>query len=187
MSEQAIKQSARDRLVTTAGALFYQNGYRGVGIDRVIADSGVAKATFYNHFPSKDDLIVAWIEQAARFGEGFEANIAAANPRPLLPIFDAYIELAVRPACMGCTFQGTAAEFPEPAHPAHAASLTVKKAVMARFETYAAAEGHARPKAIAEMLFLLLEGIWASVRMFGPHAAPLSHAKDAARAILKNG
>ena len=117
MSELAIKQSARERLVATAGSLFYQSGYRGVGIDRVIADSGVAKATFYNHFPSKDDLIVAWIEQAARFGESFEAAIESINPHPLLPIFDAYIELAVRPACMGCTFQGTAAEFPEPAHP----------------------------------------------------------------------
>jgi AcrR family transcriptional regulator len=177
------KRMARDRLVTAAGALFYAEGYRGVGIDRVIADSGVAKATFYNHFPSKDDLIVAWIEQAATFGAAMEAEIAATSATPMSDVFDAYVDIALRPACMGCTFQGTAAEFPDKTHPAHAASLKVKNDVIARFEHHAAAQGVEDPRAVAEALFLLLEGVWAAVRMFGAQA-PLGRAKAAARAIL---
>ncbi|MGL5012068.1 MAG: TetR/AcrR family transcriptional regulator, partial [Paracoccaceae bacterium] len=58
--------SARDRIVTTAGSLFYREGYRAIGVDRVIAEADVAKATFYRHFPSKDDLIVAWVETAEK-------------------------------------------------------------------------------------------------------------------------
>ena len=56
--------SARDRILSVAGPLFYREGYRATGIDRVIAEADVAKATFYKHFPSKDDLITAWIARA---------------------------------------------------------------------------------------------------------------------------
>ena len=50
----------RERILETAANLFYANGYRAVGIDRIIAESGVAKMSFYRHFPSKDDLIAAY-------------------------------------------------------------------------------------------------------------------------------
>ncbi|PJI99395.1 TetR family transcriptional regulator [Acidovorax sp. 69] len=53
---------ARDRLLLTAHALFYRDGIRATGIDRVIAESGVTKVTFYRHFPSKNDLICAYLE-----------------------------------------------------------------------------------------------------------------------------
>jgi AcrR family transcriptional regulator len=49
--------SARDRILAVAGRLFYRDGYRAIGVDRVIGEAEVAKATFYKHFPSKDDLI----------------------------------------------------------------------------------------------------------------------------------
>jgi AcrR family transcriptional regulator len=178
------KTGPRDRLLSAAGALFYRDGYRAVGIDRVIAESGVAKATFYNQFASKDDLIAAWIEKAGRFGAEMETRIAASHDAPLLPVFDAYVDLARKAECLGCAFQGTAAEFPDPAHKAHAASLAVKRDVIARFEDHAATEGLAEPRAVAEMLFLLLEGVWASVRMFRGDA-PLAQAKRAARALVK--
>lgn len=55
----AAKSQARQRLLETADRLFYQDGVRAVGIDRVIAEAGVAKMTLYTHFPSKDDLILA--------------------------------------------------------------------------------------------------------------------------------
>jgi AcrR family transcriptional regulator len=184
MIDAAVKIAPRERLLTTAGGLFYKDGYRGVGIDRVIAESGVAKATFYNHFPSKDDLIVAWIEKAAAFGAALEANVVKTSTTPLLDVFDAYVDLAERPECLGCTFQGTAAEFPEPGHPAHAASLHVKRAVIARLQDYAKAQNLSDPRAAAEMLHLLLEGVWATVRMFRDDA-PIGHAKAAARLLAR--
>ncbi len=170
-------------MVATAGSLFYKEGYRGTGIDRVIAESGVAKATFYKHFPSKDDLIVAWIEKAGLFGAKLEEKSAASSDAPLLAVFDAYVDIALNAECLGCTFQGTAAEFPDPTHPAHAASLIVKNRVMDSFESLARRQGLPESRAKAEMLYLLLEGIWASVRMFRARA-PLSHAKQAARRLI---
>jgi AcrR family transcriptional regulator len=177
--------STRERIVSAAGGLFYKYGYRGVGVDRVIAESGVAKATFYKHFPSKDDLIVAWIEQAAAMGAAHEAQTAKAGGPPLLAVFDAYLAIAKRPSCLGCTFQGTAAEFPEESHPAHAASLKVKRAVIDRFDRLARRQGLPKPREKAEMLYLLLEGVWASVRMFRKDA-PIGHAAEAARRVIRD-
>src|SRR5689334_7775924 len=59
----AAKISARDRVLQTASALFYQHGIHTVGIDRIIAESGVAKMTFYRHFPSKARLVAAYLAQ----------------------------------------------------------------------------------------------------------------------------
>ena len=69
--------SPRQRLLDTATRLFYAEGIRAVGIDRIIAEAGVAKATFYNHFPSKDDLVLAYIEEQDRIGR----DAVAAFPR----------------------------------------------------------------------------------------------------------
>eukprot|EP01036_Dinobryon_divergens_P021358 gene21358-29320_t len=73
MSREA-RASARDRILAAAGPLFYRDGYRAVGVDRVITMSGVAKATFYKHFPAKDDLIIAWLDRAdAQMANWFDA------------------------------------------------------------------------------------------------------------------
>jgi AcrR family transcriptional regulator len=175
------KPSARDRILSVAGPLFYREGYRAIGIDRVIAEADVAKATFYKHFPSKDDLIVAWITRAeARSSQGLPPED---GPDPLSAYVDAMIAMARQGSCMGCTYQGTAAEFAAPAHPAHAAAIGVKTRVLETLETRARAQGLTEPRATAEAVFLFLEGIWAAVRMFGPNA-PLRHAETAARRLF---
>ena len=173
--------NARERILRTAGALFYREGYRAVGVDWVIAEAGVAKATFYNHFPSKDDLIVAWIERAENLGDS--ALLRDDGPEPLTAYAEAVISIAAREQCLGCTFQGTAAEFVDPGHPGHAASLGVKRRVLAELERRARLQGVAAPRAAAERIFLLLEGIWASVRMFG-RDAPLAEAREAVRRLI---
>jgi AcrR family transcriptional regulator len=172
--------SARDRILSVAGRLFYREGYRAVGIDRVIAEADVAKATFYKHFPSKDDLIVAWINQAEATSSKHLPS--ADGPHPLIAYADAMVDIALQPYCLGCTYQGTAAEFVDPAHPAHAASLGVKERVLAMLAERATKEGHADAKSVAEGIYLLLEGVWATSRMFGAKA-PLSHAKAAIRKL----
>jgi AcrR family transcriptional regulator len=173
--------SARDRIVDVAGKLFYREGYRAIGVDRVIAEAGVAKATFYRHFPSKDDLIVAWIGQA-------EAQSTAAfppedSPQPLTAFAEAMIDIATNHWCLGCTYQGSAAEFGDPAHPAHVAARGVKLRVIESLQRRAGTQGLPDPQAAAERVFLLLEGVWAAVRMFGPQA-PLGQAKSALRLLI---
>ncbi|MGL4237931.1 TetR/AcrR family transcriptional regulator [Tabrizicola sp.] len=173
--------SARDRILQVAGPLFYREGYRAIGIDRVIAEADVAKATFYKHFPSKDDLIVAWIAQAE---ERSQTGLPPEDgPEPLTAYVSAMIAIARRSGCMGCTYQGSAAEFSNPSHPAHAAAIDVKTRVLETLETRARAQGLARPRETAEAVFLFIEGVWASVRMFGPKA-PLAHAEEAARRLF---
>ena len=172
--------SARDRILSVAGRLFYREGYRGVGVDRVIAEADVAKATFYKHFPSKDDLIVAWINRAEMVSG--KAVPPADGPNPLIAYADAMVDIALEPNCLGCTYQGTAAEFVDPAHPGHAAALGVKQRVLALLTERAVSEGHLDPRAVAESIYLLLEGVWATSRMFGAKA-PLAHAKAAIRKL----
>jgi AcrR family transcriptional regulator len=172
--------SPRDRVLKVAGSLFYKEGYRAIGIDRVIAEADVAKATFYKHFPSKDDLIVAWIKQAEGMSKGVLPPIEGSTP--LFDYMDKMIGIARENWCMGCTFQGTAAEFVDVTHPAHAASKQVKENVLAELEHRAAAQGLTDAKAVAEQMFLLLEGVWASVRMFQSQA-PLAHAQAAVRKL----
>jgi len=72
---------ARERILDTAFRLFYAHGVRGVGVDTIIAASGVAKATFYRHFPSKDDLAVAYLDRVDdRWRGQLQAAAAAAGP-----------------------------------------------------------------------------------------------------------
>ena len=73
MSKTRTKSEARQRIVETAERLFYAEGVRAVGIDRIIAESEVAKMTLYNHFSSKDDLILAVLKyREEKFDGTFE-------------------------------------------------------------------------------------------------------------------
>jgi AcrR family transcriptional regulator len=160
---------------------FCCQGYRAIGIDRVIAEADVAKATFYKHFPSKDDLIVACIARAEH--RSFQALPPEDRPDPLTAYVSAMIALARQGGCLGCPYQGSASEFADPAHPAHAAAIGVKTRVIETLEARARAQGLTRPRETAEAVFLFLEGIWASVRMFGANA-PLARAEAVARRLF---
>jgi AcrR family transcriptional regulator len=177
--------SARAQILATAAALFYEEGFRAVGIDTIIARSGVAKMTLYRHFPSKDALIAAYLEDAnARFWVWFDEALGEGGPRAQLEqLFDAVGVLANHPTCLGCTFQSSAAEFPDPSHSGHAVAIAHKRAVAGRLAALAEAAGAHDAHGLAAQLLLLMDGAWAAARMFGPanHAAQVG---DAARALI---
>jgi len=181
------KPAARERILEAAGRLFLRDGFRAVGVDTIIAEAGVAKMTLYAHFPSKDDLIVAYLERAnEQFWEwldGASAGVDAPRAR-LVAMFDAVGKLANSPQCLGCTFQGTAAEFPDPEHPGHRVALAHKQAVLARLRALAREAGLRAPEALAEQLLLLMDGAWVAARMFGPHN-PAGQVATAARALIR--
>ncbi|TCC25102.1 TetR/AcrR family transcriptional regulator [Kribbella speibonae] len=118
---------ARTRLLNTATGLFYVEGIRAVGVDRVIAEAQVTRATLYRHFPSKDDLIVAYLTQA---GEAIRAQVTAARAEDATP--DDIIRAVSRSIAddiqsagfRGCAFLNAAAEYPDPAFAVHQAVLT---------------------------------------------------------------
>lgn len=124
MAPEAVLSESRARILETAVRLFYEQGYHETGINQIIEESGVAKATFYHHFPSKDDLGLAYVrEQAARSMARVMVVIeGCSTPRErfLAP-------LAMLPAWLeetnfrGCSFQNMMHEFPDPGHPIHQA------------------------------------------------------------------
>ncbi|MER9964172.1 TetR/AcrR family transcriptional regulator [Mesorhizobium sp. M0045] len=109
---------ARRRILDTATALFSLEGVRAVGIDRIIAEAGVAKATFYHHFAAKDDLVRAYIEELSKGGRAAIAKLGRRPPRQtILAIFDLIADAADQPGYRGCPFQNAAAEYPDPSSP----------------------------------------------------------------------
>jgi AcrR family transcriptional regulator len=139
-----------------------------VGVDTIVAESGVAKMTLYRHFPSKDDLIVAYLERADegfwRWLEGSVAGAPDARAR-LVAAFEALRTQVLRPTCMGCPFQGSAAEFPTSDHPAHDMAAAHKERVRSWFEEMATEAGLLAPHTLANALLLLMDGAWAAARM----------------------
>ena len=106
--------SARRRLLDAATRLFYNGGIHAVGIDRIIAEASVAKATFYKHFPSKDDLVVAYIEEQDRLGRAAVASLPRQAPREMVASIMGRISTAVTGGgWRGCPFLNAAAEYPE--------------------------------------------------------------------------
>jgi len=181
------RSGARERILETAERLFYRDGYRAVGVDTIIAESGVAKMTLYRHFRSKDELIAAYLARANRLLlEWMEGLIAPhADPRVgLVAVFEGVAELASSPECLGCAFVGAAAEFPEPEHPGHRVALEHKRAVAARLRELAEAAGAKDPDELAEELLLVMDGAWSAARVFGPgnHGR---RAAEASRALIE--
>jgi AcrR family transcriptional regulator len=176
------KLSAKEQILQTATRLFYKYGFRAVGIDTIIAESGVAKMTLYKHFPSKDDLIVAYLERSNEsFWNWLEETLKPFKDNPkrqLEVIFEGVAKLASSPQCMGCTFTGAAGEFPSLEHIGHAAALSHKKQVLAKLSELAKAARLRQPQALAEQLLMLMDGAWNAARMFGPgnHAGQVAAA-----------
>jgi AcrR family transcriptional regulator len=112
---------ARQRILETADRLFYQEGVRAVGIDRIIAEARVAKMSLYKHFPSKDDLIVAVLKHREEsvwtfFRSAMDRHRKKAK-NPLRAFFAALKDWFESPGFRGCAFQNAAVELADPAHP----------------------------------------------------------------------
>jgi AcrR family transcriptional regulator len=184
VAERKARESTvtpRERILQTAERLFYRDGYRAVGVDTIIAESGVAKMSLYRHFPSKDDLIAAYLERANEQLLAWTDGLIAPHRSPrraLEAVFDGVAKLASSPACLGCAFVGASAEFPELDHPGHRVALEHKRAVVDRLKSLGEKAGARDPNALAEQLLLVMDGAWSAARVFGPG----SHGRRAAAA-----
>ncbi len=110
--------AARERLLQTASELFYREGIHSVGVDRIIAEAGVTRATFYRHFPSKEDLVEAYlgVEDATIRGALEAAHAATDDPDALVGlVIEGLADDVARLHTRGCPFINAAAEYPDPA------------------------------------------------------------------------
>jgi AcrR family transcriptional regulator len=114
------RSEARERLLSTASGLFYREGIRAVGVERILAEAPATRATFYRHFPSKEDLVVAYLRGVdTDMRAGIQAAIDAA-PSPadaLRAIGTAVADDLATPEFRGCAFLKAAAEYPDPNDP----------------------------------------------------------------------
>jgi AcrR family transcriptional regulator len=158
-----IPSQGRGRLVGVAMKLFYYHGINAVGLDRVIAEAGVSKTTFYKHFESKDALVMealqardAWEMDA--WGRAVQL-LAGDDPRDqLLGLLDVLDVLFNEPAFLGCQFINAAAEFPDPNDPVHRVAAEHKRANwkwVCELAKRAAAEN---PQTFADAYTMLFEG-----------------------------
>ena len=154
---------ARERILSTAYRLFCRHGIRAVGIDTIIAESGVAKMSIYRHFHSKDELVLAVLQRReSRWTQDWlqtEVNRrAATGAERLLAIFDVFDEWVRRRDFEGCCFVRTLLEFADRKHPLHQASRQHLANVRAFLRSLAEEAGVGDPAALAHQWHILMKG-----------------------------
>jgi len=162
--------ATRERLMKTAHDLFYREGFRNVGLDRILADVGVTKTTFYNHFETKEDLVLAvlnwhdhwWRDEFVRLLRRHGGD----SPRgQLLALPDALAEMFRSDTFNGCFFINVAVEFPLPHDPAHLAAAGHKHAMEEIIRQIAGYAGADDPGGLAQEVSLLLEGAYVTLQI----------------------
>jgi AcrR family transcriptional regulator len=186
-SRGSTRPSARDRLLAAASRLFHEGGIQATGVDSIIEAAGVAKATFYRHFPSKDDLVVAWLrDPRTRWFERVQAQARASGAGPrdeILLFFEAVAEWLESEGYRGCPYLNSSVEITDPAHPARLVIREAHDEIGAYLRNLVAAAGYAEPELLGMELHALLAGAisLAVARQTGAFALT---AKEAARHLL---
>ncbi|MEU1533908.1 TetR/AcrR family transcriptional regulator [Streptomyces fagopyri] len=184
-SRTVTKASARERLLEAANELFYREGVQSVGIDRVIEHAGVAKASLYNTFGSKEGLVCAYLElRNVRIKDRITRTLTRfREPREqLLGVFDALGEAITDPQYNGCAFVRATAETADDSSIRQVAD-NYRLWIRGLFRDLAEASGYAAPDELARQLHLLYDGAGQSARMdHDPSAA--TTARTAAASLL---
>ena len=167
MSSATVKLTARDRLLAAADELFYREGIHTVGIDRIIEHAGVAKASLYNTFGSKDELVRAYLHKRHLRANDRIARAIARHSTPreqLLAVFEAQAELFTDPQYRGCAFVAASAEAPS-GGTVEQASDEFRAWLRSLFADLAAKAGVADADGFARTMHLLYDGAMLSARM----------------------
>ncbi|MFI9276113.1 TetR/AcrR family transcriptional regulator [Kitasatospora sp. NPDC052896] len=189
MATRVRKTNTEQKILATAAELFYRKGLRGVGVDQVIAESGVAKSTLYAHFRTKEELVAAYLRQT---DDVWMARLQAAAARAgdsageqLVGLFDALLDAFEHHGLFGCPFISAAVEA-DPASDAHAATIAHVRRRQTWLAELSRSAGAADPEALAWHIGLLIDGALASGRLLQDRAV-VDAAKASARSLLSGG
>jgi AcrR family transcriptional regulator len=183
-AKTAAGPSARERLLAAANELFYDEGVHTVGIDRVIERAGVAKASLYNTFGSKDELVRAYLEMRhARIAERVTRYLERySTPRErLLGVFEAQGETFADPTFRGCAFVAASAE--SPGESVTRASDNYRGWIRGLFTDLAREAGAADPELLARQLHMIYDGASLSSRL-DRNPAATAMARAAAETLI---
>lgn len=177
----------RQHIIETAYGLFRDNGYHATGIDRIIAEANVAKMTMYRHFPAKDELIIAVLnDRATRFEAQLDdlAQTVMTPAAKISTIIDWYDRWFHRPDFHGCLFAHALAEFGETGHPVSGAVAAQKEGFRQRLQLiFSEALPEEQAEVTATALFMLFEGATLLAHM-GHKEAALTNLRAASATIL---
>lgn len=151
--------ATRERILAAASELFYAHGIRATSADRIIEDVGITKVTFYRHFRTKGELVVAYLEEQARAERGWLESTRREDPTASLRALAAGIgEASCRPGFRGCAFINAAAEFADAGDPVRAAVDAHRAWILDHLATIARAAGAPDVDATAKQLMVLRDG-----------------------------
>lgn len=184
-----MASGTRDRLMHAAYEIFSRDGFHGVGLDRILGDVGVSKQTFYNHFESKEDLMLAVLQHRSRyeidmFHQSLRQRGGLDPAARLYALWDVLDEWFNHDEFRGCIFLTAAVEFPIHSDPAHQAAAAHSRSIQTMLLELATLAGARDPQTLAENLMVLMEGALV-VRhvMCNPNAADI--ARRNAEMLLK--
>lgn len=159
----APNSGAKERVLGAAYNLFSRHGIRAVGVDTIIAEAGVAKMTFYRHFPSKDELVLAFLQRREQLWteEWLESEVqqrAVAPDQRLLAIFEVFDEWFRRDDFEGCSFINVLLETVEPGHPVRRATTSHLAHIRQFLQRLAGEAGVSQPADFAHKWHILMKG-----------------------------
>lgn len=193
-ANKQLKGSAYDRILSVATELFYKQGYRATGINEIIDKSGVAKATFYNHFPSKDDLCGASLKWLMANEISYIEHAISDAKGPLNRFLAAITSLkpwAESTKFRGCAFMNISAEIPEANDPLRKIGTKLYDEIRNRVEDLAEEliesdtqkYGHLKVKELANDYMIAFAGAVALAEIY--HAIwPIEHAELTLRRLI---
>lgn len=169
--EDAATISARQRILDAAIPLFYQQGARAVGIDTVIAKSGVAKMSLYRSFRSKDELIAACLDERDKsYWQWFDSVVTKhpGNPREQLRgVIRGIAKRTSKTGYRGCFFLNTATDYVDPWHPGRKRAVQHKETLASRLFEICRQLGVRNALGLSRQLVLLINGAQATAGMLG--------------------
>jgi AcrR family transcriptional regulator len=155
---QSTASPGRERLLATASELFYREGIHSVGVDRLLSEAGVTRATMYRHFAGKEALVAAYLSAEDETLRGYveQAREAGGSPRDLLArVIDTIAADVTRYHTRGCPFINAAAEFPDPDSEIRRIVARHRAWFRSTLEQVAGDAGLDHPQAVAAALVLL--------------------------------
>jgi AcrR family transcriptional regulator len=168
---RAAGKLARDRVFAVAADLFYRKGIHAVGVEEIVREAGVAKISLYRNFASKDELVVAYLEDRSNvFLRDWDETFDRYRDRPreqLRAVMTYIAERTTRDGYRGCPFINFCAEFPDASHPGRRVAQTTKKALRDRFLRLAEALRAPEPQRLADGFLLLMEGAYGISQTLG--------------------
>lgn len=170
----ARTSAARERLLRTASRLFYTEGIHAVGVERIVAEAQVTRATFYRHFPGKEELVVAYL-RAQDSGVRARLDSEPQTPQDAAALLRAMVEGMGGEICRtgfrGCPFINAAAEYPDPAHPVHAAVVEHRTWLEAVARRALERTGHPDAAGAARTFMMLRDGAMVAGYLDDPRRA----------------